>query len=70
MALVPLIQHTGLRIIAHPAGAKLVDAITGRIWIVVFGKNFEACRLCQRNAGIHRIASHIKFIVGVFCLNA
>jgi hypothetical protein len=31
MALAPLIQHTGLRIIAHPAGAKLLDAIAERI---------------------------------------
>src|ERR1700732_1621494 len=64
MALTPFIQHTGLRIIAHPAGAKLMDAIAPRIWVLVLRETFEARGLGQRNTGIHRIASHIEFIIG------
>src|SRR6476659_1127782 len=42
VALVPLVQHAGLRIVAHAAGTQFVDAFARRNRAVVFGNDFES----------------------------
>ena len=70
VALAPLVEDAGLGVVAHAAGAELVDAVAGWVGIVVFGEDFKACGFGQRDAGVDGVACHVEFVVGVLGLDA
>ena len=65
VALVPLVQHAILRVVAHTAGAELVNAVAGWIGHWIRSQNLNAACLGKREACLHRVARHIELVIGV-----
>ena len=69
VALAPFVEHAALRVVAHAAGADLVDAVAGRVGNCVFGKDLKASCFSYSGANIDGVLCHVEFVVSVLCLH-